>query len=481
MKYPFIGRETELEDLKSLYERSKPTLAVIKGRRRIGKSALVDHFAQKNLLKGSRFFSFAGLAPTQNITAQSQRDHFSQQLSDALGVPFSKFDDWTQTLNHFTEFISPGDIILLDEISWMGSLDPTFIPKLKVWWDVISAQKDHFMLIFCGSVSTWIEENILKSTAFFGRISLTISLESFLIPESTQFLKAIGFKGSSHEIYEILSILGGIPWYLEQINPKIMGEENIKNLCFKKNGLLVSEFNHIFHDIFNGKGTTYKKILNSLKDGMKTLSEIREEIQFSQSGTLSLLIDHLISSGFIKEHYQWSIKTENILKHKLYRILDPFTRFYLKNMEHNLIKISESGFNSLNLKYLPGFEANMGLQVENLLLQNRTLILRSLGIDPLDCIFDGPYLQKKTLKTKGCQIDYLIQTRTQNLFLCEFKFNRSILGSDIIHEVEQKMKRLSIPRGYALVPVLFHMGEVSGAVYDKRYFYKIINIQDFVD
>lgn len=55
-----------------------------------------------------------------------------------------------------------------------------------------------------------------------------------------------------------------------------MGEENIKNLCFNKNGLLVSEFNHIF----NGKGTTYKKILNSLKDGMKTLSEIRENIHF---------------------------------------------------------------------------------------------------------------------------------------------------------------------------------------------------------
>jgi hypothetical protein len=72
------------------------------------------------------------------------------------------FLDWSDAFEHLILHIKPGDIILLDEISWMGSKDPSFIPKLKAWWD---KQTMHVLLVFCGSVSTWIEENILKMIA----------------------------------------------------------------------------------------------------------------------------------------------------------------------------------------------------------------------------------------------------------------------------------------------------------------------------
>jgi hypothetical protein len=78
----------------------------------------------------------------------------------------------------------------------MGSKDPSFIPKLKAWWDKHTM---HLLLVFCGSVLTWIEENILKSTAFFGRINLTISLEPLSIPESAKFLRRPGMQLSHYE------------------------------------------------------------------------------------------------------------------------------------------------------------------------------------------------------------------------------------------------------------------------------------------
>jgi len=214
---PFIGRKLELQSLKDLYEREKSTLTVIKGRRRIGKSFLVAEFAKKVLQKNARFFSFTGLPPKEGSTDQHQRDHFIQQLSQQLKIKPVFFDEWTQILNYFAEFLVPGDIVLFDEISWMGMRDINFVGKLKAWWDVTLSQKDHVFLVFCSSVSTWIEENILKSTAFFGRVSLTIALEPFLITEGAEFLKAMGFQGSAFEVYEILSILGGVPWYLEHI------------------------------------------------------------------------------------------------------------------------------------------------------------------------------------------------------------------------------------------------------------------------
>ncbi|MEI6627834.1 MAG: ATP-binding protein [Alphaproteobacteria bacterium] len=474
----FIGRKAELLKLKALYDRKTPCLAVIKGRRRIGKSRLVAEFALQN--QPCRFFIFSGLAPQDGVSAQAQLDHFGRQLSNHLQSPPVTFLDWTDALNHLAHHIAEGDIILFDEISWMAAKDPTFVPKLKVWWDTISYQKPHMLLVFCGSISTWITENILNSTAFFGRIALTLTVEPLSITESSQLLAEVGFKGSSLEIYKLLSILGGVPWYLEQINPQAMADANIKRLCFQKDGLLVLEFGRIFHDLFNGNGATYKKILESLKGGMKSLADVREEIQFSHSGTLSQMMEYLIICGFVKMHRQWSIKTENPLKQSLYRICDPYLRFYLKNIEPNRFKIEQGYFDDLALAQVPGFDVHMGLTVENLLLQNRQLLLKSMGIAPSECSFDGPYRQTKTLRTKGCQVDYLVQTRTKNLFLCEFKFKHRELGIEIIEEVQDRMARLAIPKGYAIVPVLFHIGGVSAAVYDKNYFYRIVDIADFL-
>ena len=477
---PFIGRKAELKKLRDLYDLQKTSLAVIKGRRRIGKSSLVFEFA-KGVSSGNRLFSFTGLAPSEGVSAQSQRDHFGHQLASHLNVPPMTFHDWTEALNFLAHHLTDkGTVVLFDEISWMGMKDPTFVPKLKAWWDTVLLKKPHIVLIFCGSVSTWIEENILNSTAFFGRVSLTITLEAFSITESAEFLKALGVKGSPFDIYKLLSVLGGVPWYLEQLQPNITADQNIKNLCFQKDGLLVREFDRIFHDLFNGLGSTYKKILESLKEGMKTLADIRIAIEFPTSGTLSSLMKNLITCGFVSQHHQWSMKTEKIRKQSLYRICDPYLRFYLKMIEPHKHRIDQGAYEALQPSQIQGFETHIGLQVEQLLLQNRSLLLEKIGVPPGECVFDAPYRQTKTVRTKGCQIDYLIQTSTKNLFLCEFKFKRRELDTEIIDDIKEKMSRLSIPRGFAIVPVLFHIGGVSEPVYDRRFFYRIIDIADFL-
>jgi AAA+ ATPase superfamily predicted ATPase len=360
----------------------------------------------------------------------------------------------------------------------MGSKDPSFIPKLKAWWD---KQTMHALLVFCGSVSTWIEENILKSTAFFGRINLTISLEPLSIPESAEFLRTLGMQLSHYDMYKLLSIIGGVPWYLEQFNPSMTADDNIKQLAFEKNGLLVTEFDRIFHDLFNGKGATYKKILDSLKDGARTLSEIRQSIEFAHSGTLSQMMDHLIVAGFVVKQSLWSFKTTEPLKQSLYRISDPYMRFYLKVIEPNLGAIADGGFEQVPLSTMPGFETHMGLQLEALLLQNRPLLLEKLGISPVDIVRSGPYRQTKTTTQQGCQIDYLIQTKTNSLFICEFKFKKREISGEIISEMQDKISRLKTQKGFAKVAVLFHLSGVASSVATNPYFYRIVDIVDFLE
>ena len=472
----FIGRKAELEKLKNLYKKKSSGLVVVKGRRRIGKSRLIGEFAK--ISNAQTFWSFAGLAPADSISAGQQRDNFARQLALMLKIPPMTFLDWSDAFEHLSLHIKPGDIILLDEISWMGSKDPSFIPKLKAWWD---KQTIHVLLVFCGSVSTWIEENILKSTAFFGRINLTISLEPLSIYESAEFLRALGMQLSHYDMYKLLSIVGGVPWYLEQFNSSMTADDNIKQLAFEKNGLLVTEFDRIFHDLFNGKGATYKKILDSLKDGARTLLEIRQSIEFAHSGTLSSMMDHLIVAGFVIRQSLWSFKTAEPLKQSLYRISDPYMRFYLKVIEPNLGAIADGGFDQVPLSTTPGFETHMGLQLEALLLQNRPLLLEKLGISPVDIVRSGPYRQMKTTTQQGCQIDYLIHTKTNSLFICEFKFKRREISSEIISEMQEKISRLKTPKGFAKVAVLFHLSGVASSVATSPYFYRIIDIVDFLE
>ena len=113
------------------------------------------------------------------------------------------------------------------------------------------------------------------------RVNLTIALEPLSIPESSAFLTKLGMQLSDYDTYKLLSILGGVPWYLEQLSPSFTADENIKQLAIGRSGLLVTEFDRIFHDLFTRKCATYKKILDSLNDGARTLSEIRQSIEFT--------------------------------------------------------------------------------------------------------------------------------------------------------------------------------------------------------
>ena len=226
----FIGRKKEIKYLEQL-PKTKANLVVIKGRRRIGKGRFVEEFA-----KNKKFIRFSGIPPEDAITAQMQRDTFARQMSKELGLAYMTSDDWYNIFESLVRNIQNVPcVILFDEISWMGSKDPTFLGKLKNIWDISFSKIDGLMLILCGSVSTWIEENIVKSTAFFGRISVYIKLDELSVSESNRFLEQQGFKGSVREKFKILSCIGGVPWYLEHIDGKASADDNIKNLFFSQN------------------------------------------------------------------------------------------------------------------------------------------------------------------------------------------------------------------------------------------------------
>jgi AAA+ ATPase superfamily predicted ATPase len=472
----FVGRKEELELLDKLTEKKLASLVVITGRRRIGKSRLIEEFAKKK-----KIFYFTGLPPTEQTSAQDQRDEFTRQLGDQCKLPGLKIEDWGNIFGLLANQVADARvIILLDEISWMGSKDPTFLGKLKVAWDLYFAKNSRLMLILCGSVSSWIEKNILASTGFFGRVSLKITLDELSLIEANEFFRKVGFKVSSTEKFVYLSLTGGVPWYLELLNPKYPVNENIKNLCFEKDGILVDEFERIFHDLFEKRGDVCKKIVTALAKGPLEYREISKKISYESGNSLSEYLSDLVTSGFISRDYTWLFKSraESRLSH--FRLRDNYLRFYFRYILPNKHKIQKNQFTDICVSSLPGWDTMMGLQFENLVLDNRSLIFKALKIEPEDIVMDNPFFQRKTGQQKGCQIDYLIQTKYNTLYVCEIKFSRHELKSSIVDEVKEKISNLKLPRGFACSPVLIHVSDIHDSVVESEYFSKIIDFRDFL-
>lgn len=473
----FIGRQEELKRLARLRSLNRATITVIKGRRRVGKSTLAKEFA-----KGGSFISLPGNPPSNGITPQIQRDEFADQLCSQLHLPKVTFSTWADAFRFLGVQIEKKEItVLFDEVSWMGSADPSFLGSLKTWWDQHGSQMKQLVLILCSSISIWIEENVLSSTGFLGRISLVIHVKPLTLAESVDLLRKKGFKGSSYEIFKILSITGGVPWYLDLINPKESADDNIYELCFQPTSQLINEFQTIFHDLFDGRGGVYIKVLQLLVEGMKTLKEIRETLGYKQGGTTNIYLKDLVLAGFVTEHYQWSFKTGKIGKTKLYRLSDCYIRFHLKYITPNREKIQQGLYTKITSGNFPGWDSIIGFQLESLLLSNREFLLRSIGIDPQIVVSDNPYTQRPTTRKKGCQIDYLVQTKLNTFIICEFKFRKNELRTEIINEMERKCSALSIPRGFGKAPVLFHIGGITPKVQESDFFYRIIDLREITE
>jgi len=471
----FIGRKRELGDLNLLLKKKSSSLVVIRGRRRVGKSRLIEEFT-----KGRKSWIFTGLPPVPGITKQRQLDAFSAQVSKKLKMPKIQVYDWNEHFDFLGEQSQEQElVIVLDEISWMGSEDPDFLGYLKNAWDQYFSRNPRLILILCGSVSNWIEENILSSTGFVGRISIDMVLDELSIADCQEFWGSQKDKVSSYEKFKVLAVTGGIPKYLEEILPEQSAEANIQRLCFQSKGLLFREYDQIFSDLFSKQSQMYSNIISILSKKSLDLDEICSHLNIIKGGAISRYLNNLILSGFLSKDDTWNLKNKKISKLKQFRLKDNYLRFYLKYIQPNKEKISKDLFDSDAFLDLPGWEAIMGLQFENLVVNNLKGLCKILQIKNQDIVMAGPFFQRSTKRRRGCQIDLLIQTRHNVLYLCEIKFSMTEVKKQVVEEVDKKMKRLSFPRGYSIRPILIHVNGVSRGVIESEQFNQIVDFSDF--
>lgn len=471
---PFFGREQELSRLAELASKKSASLVVIKGRRRIGKSRLTDEFARR--LPSYTSLHFQALPPSAKLTPAQEREDFAQQMARRLRIPPPRADDWNTLLWTLADRTAQGRyLVILDEINWMGIDDPTFLGKLKNAWDLHFSRNSRLILILSGSMSSWIVRNILHHTGFVGRVSLDITLSELPLPLCSLFWGEERHRVTAYEKLRLLTVTGGIPRYLEEINAALPADFNIQRMCFSREGLLFNEFDNIFTDLFSRRNQTYRRLVTSLVDGPLELDGVYRALHSAKTGKISDYAEDLVQTGLIARDHTWNLRTGGESKLSRLRLSDNYMRFYLKFIEPNRRRIERR-----TLSRLPNIDSILGLQFENLVLKNRHCVFQCLGIDPNDVVYDNPYFQRKTQRQRGCQIDYLIQTRNGTLYLCEIKFSKNPTPAAVIAEMTEKVKRVSIPRNMSYRPVLIHAGTLSPVLEDSDYFTAKIDFGEFL-
>ena len=463
----FFGREQQLEKLDALWRKGTSSFVVVAGRRRIGKSTLVEEFAARSRCT---FIELVGLAPDERMTNQLQIDNFCERLAKATGMPEAKADCWPKAFDALEAALKGRGrtVVFLDEISWMGKYDTSFAAFLKTAWDTQFSRHDKLVFVVAGSVSAWINRNIQRSKGFVGRISLDFTLRELPLDKCLEFWGARAARTSTCDILDVLSVTGGVPKYLNEIDPRLSPDENIRRLCFDPDGYLFKDFDRIFDDVFGGTLAAKKRILVALAEGPASVSELAERFGSDPNGHLSGDLGELEEAGFVAGSSGKNPTTGKEVREVRYRLRDNYTRFYLRYVLPKREAIRNGFFDYVPLERLPGWDTIMGLQFENLVLNNISSLVPMVGLSGKNVESAAPYFRSGRKSGNGVQVDYLVQL-PKCTYVIEIKRKRSI-GRSIEDEMQQKIDRLKLPRGRSVKTVLVYEGELDPTVEEDGFF-----------
>lgn len=312
----FIGRKKELDYLESLYASDKFEMLILHGRRRIGKSYLLSHFARIHKENAVYFVA-------DKSSEKSNVENFCKELSRTLGNGdfISSFIQWKEVYSFIdTLEIKEKLIIIIDEFTYLFNSNKAYDSVLQNAIDNI-LRKKNILLVLCGSEVSVIEELFdTQSKPLYGRKTADLKLLPFTYKEAREFFP----RYSEEEALVAYSILGGTPLYLSIFDDSLSIKENIIKNCLSSTGYLFNEVETLLRMELQ-ETHLYKRIMEAINSGASTFRDIREQID-EESAKISKYINVLINLGFIKREIPCGEKEKT--RNTLYSISDNYFAFY---------------------------------------------------------------------------------------------------------------------------------------------------------
>ena len=409
-------------------ESERSEFVVVYGRRRIGKTFLVRRFFKDNYA-----FSFVG---KHEMGREQQLAEFAKELmrySHSTFVPQLK--NWTEAFDALQRLLETYDIpgkkvVFFDEMPWMDTPKSDFVSALENFWNGWANMRDDIVLVACGSATSWMVDKLLHNQGgLFNRITQKLYLRPFKLSEMEQYLDEKHFGWNRYQIAQCYMILGGIPFYLTLLNPKLSLLSNIDELFFADaHAMLRTEYNELYSTLFK-RPDNYLAVIRMLterKEGF-TRKEISEKTKLG-GAALSKILSDLEQCDFIFSYARYG----NAKNNAIYRIKDFYTLFYYKYV--NGIDTKDS-LRWTHLSSTPQVSSWQGFSFELLCLLHLDEIKKALGIDR---ILNDASAWRSKQPGQNTQIDLVIERADHNINLCEMKFSSGMYAID--KGYEQKLR-----------------------------------------
>jgi uncharacterized protein len=411
-----IGRVEEIEILKEALNSSQAEMVAVVGRRRIGKTYLINYACQKQL----SFF----LTGTQYSTKEIQLHNFSEKLKEYFSKAkhFTTPISWSEAFQQLSTCLknqksTKKKVIFFDELPWLATNRSGFVGALSYFWNDYAATAN-VMVVICGSAASWMIDYVVNHKGgLHNRITKLIQLEPFTLNETQAYFKSKKMKFDLYELTQLYMVMGGIPHYLNAVKAGESVIQNIGRICFTKTGLLYYEFQNLYAALFDFYDN-HVAIIQALATKWKgiTRNEIIKLTKFSNGGGLTKILNELESSSFISSYVPFG----KVKRETLYRLTDEYSLFYLKFIK-NVTSLKASTW--LSITKTPSYISWSGYAFETLCLKHIESIKKALGIGAV-YTQESSFLVSGNSTIQGTQIDLLIDREDKAITICEMKYTQ---------------------------------------------------------
>ncbi len=350
----FIGRENELAALGKLYNSDTFEFAVIYGRRRVGKTALISEFTKD---KDTIFFTGVETNARQNL------DNFSRCIMEfhtGVGTDAS-FPTFQAALEHVFELAKERRIVLvMDEYPYVARASKSLASTLQL---LIDKHKDtsKLFLILCGSSMSYMEDQVLAYKApLYGRRTAQFKITPFEFLEACRYFKNL----SNEDKALAYGIVGGTPQYLMQFSDNLSIEENIKNTHLNPSSFIFEEPNNLLKQEVR-EPAIYNAVITAIATGSSRMNEISNKID-EDTGVCATYIKNLIALGIVKKELPYGEKST---RKTIYSIEDPMFRFWYRFVPENTSIISRGAADLAWGRIEPELSSYMGSVFEDICRQ----------------------------------------------------------------------------------------------------------------
>ena len=436
----FIGREREVAALDRLYESNKFEFAVIYGRRRVGKTALINHFIDN---KEAIYFMGVESNEKQNL------ENFSKSIIEySSGIEAeTSFLSFQAALEYVFKLAEKKRFILaIDEYPYVARSSKSLASTLQL---LIDKYKDtsQLMLILCGSSMSYMEDEVLAyKSPLYGRRTAQMKIFPFSFDEACRYLKNY----SDEDKALAYGIVGGTPQYLLQMDDRLSIEDNIKNTYLNPISFLYEEPTNLLKQEVR-EPAIYMAIITAIAVGASRMSDISNKVG-EDSNICANYLKSLINLGIVKKETPYGEKTS---RKSIYSIEDNMFRFWYRFVPNNNSVIMRGAADIVYRRIEPQLSEYMGAVFEEICKQYLWNLLLN-GNSPVEFSELGRWWGNDPIEKKQTEIDIMGEQDKQTALFGECKWTNEKVDLGVL---ETLIKRSNL---FSYVNVHLYLFSKSG-------------------